>query len=193
MPDLTLLVLARDVRERASTQPLPADNRAAEHPPLRFLVPQFRRSPRSTTFELAKCRAASLDLLGTKSNESHEGAARRLLAHAATETLEWSLGWSLDISPACLTANIASAGRSCTQCLREHHDRMQPAQCRTHHLLARENTNTDTALISSGLSVPSKAGMTARRPLVIDSWIDARSEPHRYKSGRVKFVDPIGS
>jgi hypothetical protein len=28
MPDLTLLVLARDVRERASTQPLPADNRA---------------------------------------------------------------------------------------------------------------------------------------------------------------------
>jgi hypothetical protein len=61
------------------------------------------------------------------------------------------------------------------------------------YLLAWENTKTDTALISSGFSVPSKAGIAPRRPLMIDSWIDARSEPQRYKSGRVKFVDPIGS
>ena len=33
---------------------------------------------------------------------------------------------------------------------------------------ARQNTKTDTALISSGLSLPSKAGIVPRRPWLID-------------------------
>src|SRR5882672_7517789 len=59
-----------------------------------------------------------------------------------------------------------------------------------HLVAACEKTKTDTALSSSGLSLSSNAGMTPRRPLMIDSRIEARSEPQRYELLRVRFVDP---